>query len=226
VFVRSECIEENTIDTVRGIIDFDNPRATRERQIRGPGVGIVLLVVAIVQLATSPGMVAQENPLQPRLSEPALWSVHERNVPTEPGSVQVYAERRQSYLAMAFASTLGSLVGAGAGSLIGVRTTDSLGGLLIGYPGAWVGAAVGADLTGASLPRSLLASAVGLVAGAAMLGWGGDTWGWTGFGVHGFVTALLAGGLKPPGDVAGNCSDACAGVSPQLLITSREAITR
>jgi hypothetical protein len=160
-------------------------------------MGILPCIVGILQFAVVPGIVAQENPLQPRLREAALWSLHELSSPAEPGRSQTYdLERRRPYLAMASASTLGSLVGAGAGIVVGVYSTDNIAGQIIGYPGAWIGSAVGANLTGATLSRSLLGSTVGLVAGAAMLSWGGEVWGWTAFPVHGLLTALLAGGWE------------------------------
>jgi hypothetical protein len=123
---------------------------------------------------------------------------------TQPEAPQTFAEERRPYAALAGASTLGSVLGAGAGMLIGVGATDSLVGLLAAYPGAWIGAAVGADLTGAPRARSFVASTVGLVAGAAVMRWGGESWGWVGFGVHGLLTALVAGGAERPEAASGS----------------------
>lgn len=167
------------IDSIRGSVGSSMPcgahaeeaptsswRKPSQERIRSTGMGSIPFIVGILQFAVVPGIVAQENPLQPSLREAALWSLDELSSAAEPGRIQTYnAERRQPYLVMASASTLGSLVGAGVGIVVGVNTTDSLAGLIIGYPGAWVGSAVGADLTGATLSRSLLGSTVGLVAG-------------------------------------------------------------
>jgi hypothetical protein len=171
-------------------------RSSQHRMRRGR-FGVVPFLFALFQLAVAPGIDAQEGLLQPRLHEPALWSPHHATAPAEAGRIQVQeAERTRPFLAMAGASTLGSLVGAGAGVLVGTGSTHSMVGIIFGFPGAWLGSAVGADLAGADLPRALLGSTVGLVAGAAVLGWGGEGWGWTGFAVHGLVTSLLAGGVR------------------------------
>ena len=156
-----------------GAQDKDVPGSEGEiryemRRLRA-GLGIILLIGGLLQVAVVPGVGAQEKPLKPRLIEPALWSTPAVEMASDPWSMQTSPERCRSYLAMAGASTLGSIVGAGAGMLIGAGATDSLLGLIVGYPGAWLGGAVGADLTGAGGARAFFGSTIGLVAGAAVL---------------------------------------------------------
>lgn len=176
---------------------FEGPERDREQGFVQACCG-ALVLIGLLHGAWAPSAFAQDAALEPRLIEPALWSTSPSDIVSQPGLGQVRTERPSSYPVMAGASTLGSAVGAGAGMLIGVGATDSLVGLLFAYPGAWLGATVGADLTGASRGRALFGSTIGLFLGAAVVGWGGDRWTWAGIGVHGLVTALLSGGADPP----------------------------
>ncbi|WP_405283836.1 hypothetical protein V3331_18125 [Gaopeijia maritima] len=156
-----------------------------------------LVIIGLLQLAAPTRGLAQNADLEPRLVEPALWLAIPSEIVSLPAAEQVATERPMSFPVMAGASTLGSAVGAGAGMLIGAGATDSLVGLLFAYPGAWLGATVGADVAGASRGRAILGSTVGLFLGAAVAAAGGDEWTWAGIGVHGLVTALLSGSVDP-----------------------------
>ena len=175
---------------------FDSPDRDGKRSC-AQACSVALVIIGLFQAAFAPSAFAQNAVLEPRLVDPALWSTSPSDVILRPGIEQASNERSSSYPVMAGASTLGSAVGVGAGMLIGVAATDSLVGLLFAYPGAWLGATMGADLAGASRGRAFFGSTIGLFLGAAVVGWGGDDWTWAGIGVHGLVTALVSGAADP-----------------------------
>lgn len=181
-------------DKARGLVSLDRDANPRTAQ----AFSAALVILGLLQVALPPRVFAQNDQLGPRLVEPALWLTVPGDIASWSGAGQVATERPSSYPVMAGASTLGSALGAGAGLLIGVGATDSLVGLLFAYPGAWLGATVGADVAGAPRGRAFLGSTVGLFLGAAVIAWGGDGWTWAGIGVHGLATALLSGGADPP----------------------------
>lgn len=156
-----------------------------------------LVIIGLLQLAAPTRALAQNADLEPRLVEPALWLAIPSEIVSLPAAEQVATERPMSFPVMAGASTLGSAVGAGVGLLMGLQATESLAGVVFAYPGAWLGATLGAHATGAPRKRAFLGSTVGLFLGAAVAAAGGDEWTWAGIGVHGLVTALLSGSVDP-----------------------------
>lgn len=158
-----------------------------------------LLLASLVLLALAPAVHAQQGPLEPHPLDPALWPLRVLEPGIELHEPQVSRPRDPSFLPMAGAATLGSVAGAGAGILLGMGASQNIAGTVIGYPGAWLGAAVGAELTGATRSRAFFGSTIGLFAGGAFLGWVGESWGvWPAVFAHGIVTAVLAGGVDGP----------------------------
>src|SRR5690606_26765239 len=139
-------------------------------------VPTLLLASLVLLLALAPAVHAQQGPLEPHRLDPALCPLRVLEPAIELHEPQVSRPLDPSVRPTAGAAAPGSVAGAGAGILLGMGACHNTAGTVIGYAGAWLGAAVGAELAGATRSRAFFGSTIGLFAGGAFLGWVGESW--------------------------------------------------